>query len=243
MSSQSETGHYKNVANLKALKTFAAGLGDNYTPQKDTLKLSYLETLVTEVTTLHENVKNQQNTVALAVDNRQNVFENLKPLSTKVINTMGATNVDAKTIEDAKAINAKIQGARIDKKKTTENPDTISNSISVSRQSYDSLYENFKSLNNLLQQDGNYSPIEENLNIAGLTTKENEMLQANETISIENNNLQNNRIARDKRFYKDEDGLVKVAQGVKKYIRGKFGVTSPEFAQIKALQFKDYSKK
>ena len=101
MSSQSETGHYKNVANLKALKTFAAGLGDNYTPQKDTLKLSYLETLVTEVTTLHENVKNQQNTVALAVDNRQLVFENIKPLATKIINTMSATNVNEKTIEDA----------------------------------------------------------------------------------------------------------------------------------------------
>lgn len=39
MSSQSETGHYKNVVNLKALKTFATGLGAEYTPQKDSLKL------------------------------------------------------------------------------------------------------------------------------------------------------------------------------------------------------------
>lgn len=243
MSSNSETDHYKNVANLKALKTFAVGLGDNYTPQKDSLKLSFLETLVIEVTTLHENVKNQQNTVTLAVDNRHLVFENLKQLSTQIINTMGATNVTAKTIEDAKTINAKIQGTRVDKKKKVENPEATTSNISISRQSYDSLYENFKNLNNLLQQDGNYNPSETNLNITGLTTKENQMLQANETIGIENNTLQNNRIIRDKRFYKDEDGLLKVAQGVKKYIRGKFGVTSPEFAQIKGLQFKDYSKK
>ena len=243
MSSQSETGHYKNVANLKALKTFAAGLGDNYTPQKDTLKLSYLETLVTEVTTLHENVKNQQNTVALAVDNRQLVFENIKPLATKIINTMSATNVNTKTIEDAKPINAKIQGTRVDKKKQTDNSESETNKSSVSRQSYDSLYENFRALVNLLQQDGNYSPEEEELNLTGLTTKQNEMLLANENIGMENNTLENLRILRNKRFYTDENCLINVAKGVKKYIRGKFGVTSPEFAQIKALQFKDNSPK
>lgn len=240
MSSQSETGHYKNVVNLKALKTFANGLGANYTPQKETLRISYLETLVTEVTQIHENVRNQQNTVALTIDRRQLVFENTKPLATKIINTMSATNVDAKTIEDAKPINAKIQGTRTDKSKET---DTTTNTISVSRQSYDSLYENFKSLVNLLQQDGNYSPNEPELSLAGLSTKEAEMLAANENIAIQNNTLQNNRIIRDNRFYKDEDGLVKVAQGVKKYIRGKFGVNSQEFAQIKGLEFKDLSNK
>jgi hypothetical protein len=243
MSSNSETGHYKNVVNLKALKTFAIGQDTNYTPQKDTLKLSFLETLVIEVTKLHEDVKNQENTVAITIDNRQLIFENIKPLATKIINTMSSTNVNPKTIEDAKPINAKIQGTRIDKKKQTTNSESQTNKSSVSRQSYDSLYENFSALVNLLQQDGNYNPEEEELNPTGLTAKQNKMLQANENIAIENNTLENLRILRDKRFYIDSDGLLKVAQEVKKYIRGKFGINSPEFAQIKALQFKDYSKK
>lgn len=30
-----ETGHYKNVVSLNALKVFAEGLGTGYAPQKD----------------------------------------------------------------------------------------------------------------------------------------------------------------------------------------------------------------
>lgn len=243
MSSQSETGHYKNVVNLKALKTFATGLDTEYTPQKDSLKLPFLEALVLEATQLHEDVKDQDNTVAIAIDDRQLVFENIKPLATRIINTMGSTNVNAKTIEDAKSINAKIQGTRINKKNPTEETEPETNNISVSRQSYDSLYENFRSLVNLLEQDSKYNPIEADVNIVGLTAKKEEMLLANENVSSENYTLENNRILRDKRFYKDEDCLIEVARGVKKYIRGKYGINSPQFAQIKGLKFADYSPK
>ena len=156
---------------------------------------------------------------------------------------MGSTNVNAKTIEDAKSINAKIQGTRINKKNPTEETEPETNNISVSRQSYDSLYENFRSLVNLLEQDSKYNPIEADVNIVGLTAKKEEMLLANENVSSENYTLENNRILRDKRFYKDEDCLIEVARGVKKYIRGKYGINSPQFAQIKGLKFADYSPK
>ena len=84
-----ETGHYKNVVSLNALKVFAEGLGTGYAPQKDSLKLPSLILLVTETNALHNAVKDQANTVSLGVDARQLVYENVKPLSTKVINTMG----------------------------------------------------------------------------------------------------------------------------------------------------------
>ena len=239
MNSNSETGHYKNVANLNALKVFAEGLGTEYTPQKDTLKIPNLTMLVDEATVLHNAVRDQINTVTLGVDSRQLVFENVKPLCTKVINTMGSTNVLPKTIEDAKFINAKIQGFRIKKKTAAENPEEENKSNSVSRQSYDSIYENFKSLNNLIQQDSNYSPAETDVNIAGLTTKENEMLVANQNITSLTNDLSNKRILRNNRFYVGDESLIAVASGVKKYIRGKYGVSSPQFAQIKNLIFKD----
>ena len=58
------------------------------------------------------------------------------------------------------------------KTETGEGKDT--KTTTVSRQSYDSFYENQKALNNLLQQDGNYNPSELDLNITGLTTKKTE---------------------------------------------------------------------
>ena len=235
-----ETGHYKNVVSLKALKVFAEGLGAAYSPQKETLKLENLVSLVEEATALHNSVKDQINTVSLCVDQRQLVFSDVKQLSTRIINTMGSTNVSHKTIADAKFFNAKIQGARIRKKPLLKEGEEQPASNSVSRQSYDSIYENFRSLNNLLLQDGNYNPSEPDVNTAGLTGKETDMADANTQVLFNTNDLAGRRILRNNRFYVGEDSLVAVARDFKKYIKGKFGVSSPEFAQIKNLKVKDY---
>lgn len=235
-----ETGHYKNVVSLNALKVFAQGLGATYAPQKESLQLPNLVLLVNEVRTLHNAVKDQINTVSLSVDHRQLVYQNVKPLSTRIINTMGATNVDPKTIEDAKFFNAKIQGTRIRRKPAPKEGKEERNTNSVSRQSYDSIYENFSSLNNLLIQDGNYTPTEAELNNTGLTTKQNEMLAANQNISEELNSLGNKRITRNARFYTDENSLIVVGKAIKQYIRGKYGIQSAEWIQIKNISFKNY---
>ena len=239
MKSNSETGHYKNVVGLNALKVFAEGLGTEYTPQKDSLKFPNLVILVNDSTVVHNAVKDQINTVSLTVDNRQLVFENVKPLSTKVINTMGSTNVVPKTIIDAKFFNSKIQGIRIKKKAATKEGEEESTNNSVSRQSYDSIYENFRGLNNLLQQDGNYEPEETDVNNVGLTIKENQMHAANQDIVVQLNDLSTKRTQRNNKFYVGDTCLIAVGRDFKKYIRGKYGVTSPQFAQIRNIIFKD----
>lgn len=233
-----ETGHYKNVTTLEALKVFAEGLGTGYAPQKDSLKLPSIVLLSDSANALHDAVRNQMNTLSLTVDQRQLVFENVKPLATRVINTMSSTNVDPKTIADAKFFNAKIQGSRIGKETKSEDGEKTGSAVSVSRQSYDSLYENFKSIVDLLEQDGNYTPFESDLNIAGLTTKLNEMKAANDAIILQTNDLAGKRILRNSRFYVDSDCLINVGRGIKKYIRGKFGIQSAQFAQISHLSFK-----
>ncbi|HNP34005.1 MAG TPA: hypothetical protein PKN96_11995 [Flavobacterium sp.] len=235
-----ETGHYKNIVGLNALKVFAEGLGAEYNPQKEVLKLSNVALLADEANALHDAVRNQTNTVSLSIDHRQLVFENVKPLSTRVINTMSSTNVNPKTIVDAKFFNAKIQGTRISKKPVAKDGKEESPSNSVSRQSYDSIYENFKSMNDLLIQDGNYKPTEADLNNNGLTIKQNEMLAANSDINIQTSDLGQKRLLRNSRFYVGDDCLIAVGRGIKKYIRGKYGIHSAEWAQIRNINFKDY---
>ena len=156
---------------------------------------------------------------------------------------MGLVGSDGSFWHEAKTINAKIQGTRIKKIKVEQNEEINLKTISVSRQSYDSIYENFKNLRDLAQQDGGYNPEETDINTAALTALENEMLAANENVDKENTILVNKRIARDKRFYTDQDGLLEVAKAVKKYIRGKYGVNSAEFAQISNLIFKNLNNK
>lgn len=230
--SVSETGHYKNVVNLNALKVFVEGLGGQYNPQKEILSLSNLALLVDETNALHNDVKDQFNTVTLGIDRRQVIFSDVKSLSGRIVATMGSTNVTPKTIEDAKFILAKIRGTRIGKTNGI-------NSVSVSRLSYDSIYENFRSLRDLLKQDGKYNPQEFDFSIAGISQKESEMLSANRSIQADLNDLATKRNRRNARFYVGDDCLIAVARAIKLYIRGKFGVKSPEFRQVKTLVFKD----
>ena len=98
-------------------------------------------------------------------------------------------------------------------------------------------------MNNLLLQDGNYVPIETDVNIAGLTTKQNQMKAATDALIPQIDDLGRKRILRNTRFYLDDDCLIAVGKGIKKYIRGKYGIHSAQFAQISSITFKDYKIK
>lgn len=240
---KNETGHYKNVVNLNALKVFAEGLGTQYNPQKDSLKLPNLILLTDNANALHNAVRDQINTLSLSVDQRQLIFKDIRLLATRVLNTAVSTNVDPKTIEDAKFYNAKIQGIRIKKKAAVKDGEEQEPANSVSRQSFDSLYENFRSLNDLLIQDGNYKPLETDITNTALTARQNEMLAANQEIGIQLNDLAAKRILRNNMFYLADNSLMEVAKGIKKYIQGKYGFQSAEYNQVKSLSFRDLKMK
>ena len=51
-------------------------------------------------------------------------------------------------------------------------------------------------------------------------------------------NVSNARIARNNILYNTADSIFETAADVKKYTKSIFGTTSPEFAQIKGIEFK-----
>ena len=198
----------------------------------------------------HNDLQSKENTLSLAIDDRQVVFQNIQKFCTQIINFLSSTNVSTKTIEDANSINAKIQGVRINKKAkstTTEVADTTEitpiKTISVSHLSYDNIYDNFKNLIDLLSKDNSYSSEDDQFKIVNLQTKRDSMLSANDNVKTIENEVNNTRKERDQIFYIGEASMLVVAKGIKKYFSGKYGVTSPEFAQIKGIAFKDMSKK
>ena len=67
--------------------------------------------------------------------------------------------------------------------------------------------------------------------IADLTAKNTAVATAYASIS-------NSRIARNETLYSSSTGLVETANEVKKYIKSVFGASSPQFAQVKGIQFK-----
>ena len=239
MASQSEVGHAKNVANFADLISYCTAYGSTYNPSKAALQLTALNTLLTSAQTELANVTTAKNTFNTVTGDRQLTFEPLKPLATKIFNYLSVTDASVQIIADAKTINNKLQGKRTGT--TAENPPTEgenqNNTVSVSRQSYDMLTENFAAFVDLVSSVPSYTPNETELTTVSLNNYLIELQTANTNVINAEVAYSNARISRDQVLYADNTGLVAIALDVKKYVKAIFGATSPQYKQISGIKF------
>ena len=240
MPSTSEVGHAKNVANFADLIAYCTAYGATYNPSKTALQLTSLNTLLTSAQTELANVTTAKNTFDTVTGDRQIAFEPLKSLATKVINALSVTDATEQTLADAKTINNKLQGKRatpITETPPPENGNPPSNTVSVSRQSYDMLTENFSALIDLVSSIPSYTPNEADLTTASLTTFHANLQTANTNVTNAEVAYSNARISRNSVLYTESTGLVEIASDVKKYVKAIFGATSPQYKQISGIKF------
>ena len=170
MPSTSEVGHAKNVANLQTL-TEQVNVYTLYNPPVDNIKVANLQTLYTTASTKLSEVEDKRLANKNAIALRQAAFENLKPISTKIINLLSILGLSDVTLDQAKSLNRVIQGGQ---KKAITPPDngqpTTSNPISTSRQSYTQMADNFGILLQLLATIPTYTPNEDELKLTNLNT-------------------------------------------------------------------------
>lgn len=239
MSSNSEVGHAKNVANFQDLIAYCTAYGTAYNPPKTSLQLTALNTLLASAQAELISVANAKNTFDTATGDRQIAFEPLKPLATKVFNLLSVTEASTQTIADAKNINNKLQGRRakaISNEPLPEGTDAP-NIVSVSRQSYDSLTENFSSLIDLVASIPSYTPNETELTTDSLTTFHDNLKTANTKVINTEVAYSNARISRNNVLYGENSGLIDTALEVKKYVKAVFGATSPQYKQVSGIKF------
>jgi hypothetical protein len=238
-----ETGHAKNVANFQDLIAFVTGYGATYNPTKNALKLPQLNTLFTSGQNALADVVTKNTAYNNAVNARIATFDGFRALSTRIINAFQTTDASAEKIADAKGFNRKIQGQRSTKTAITVDANAPApTTISSSHQSYDQLIQHFAGLISVLQSEPSYAPNENDLKIATLIAKQADMTAKNTALATAFTAITNSRIARDKVLYKEITGLVAIATDVKKYIKSVFGASSPEYAQIKGIEFKKVKK-
>lgn len=240
MPSISEVGHAKNVANFADLIAYCTAYGTTYNPSKTALQLTSLNTLLTSAQTELSNVTTAKNAFDTVTGDRQLAFEPLKSLATKVFNYLSVTDATDQIIADAKTINNKLQGKR-SKNTNPENPDngqpSTDNQISISRQSYDMLTENFSAYIDLVSSVPSYTPNETELTTASLTTFHANLQTANTNVINAEVAYSNARISRNTILYAESTGLVDIASDVKKYVKAIFGATSPQYKQISGIKF------
>ena len=238
MASTSEVGHAKNVANFQDLIEFVTGYGATYNPSKSSLKLAQLvalkataETKLTDVISKNTNYNNK-------VNERMVAFSNLKSLSTRLVNALQTTDATTQTINDAKTFNRKMQGKKASASQTPTDPNAPAPAtISTSQQSYDQLIQHLSGLKSVLETEPSYVPNETDLQVATIEAKITELTDKNTAVATAYANISNSRISRNEVLYTNSTALVETANEVKKYIKSVFGATSPQFAQVKGIEF------
>ena len=243
MASTSETGHAKNVANLQDLISFVTGYGATYNPTKNALKLPQLTALATASQTSLSDVVTKNTAYNNKVNERVNAFSGLKALSTRLVNALETTDATAQVIKDAKGFNRKLQGKKAVAATTPLDPNTPApTTISTSQQSYDQQIQHLTGLTSVLISEPSYAPNETALATATLTAMQTNLTVKNNEVATAYTSISNSRIARNNTLFADSSGLVEIATEVKKYIKSVYGASSPEFAQVKGIEFKKAKK-
>ncbi len=112
MSSISEVGHAKNVANFQDLIAFLTGYGASYNPTKARLKLTALNALLGASNTNLADVITKNTAYSNAINARIQAFSGLQSLGTRLVGALQATDATAEKIADAKGFNRKLQGKK-----------------------------------------------------------------------------------------------------------------------------------
>ena len=251
MTSTTETGHHKNLANFEEMITVCAAFGAAYNPSNPKLTLSEMDVLKSNALDSLQLVKDTKAIFDNESDLREIIFTPFKKLSTRIVNSIASMGVATQTIDDIKTINFKIQGKRAKtpdaETPTPTDPASPAESneikkISVAQLSYDSNIENFGKIIARLNTETKYQPNETELQINGLNTLLAEMKTINTKTVTTANAYKIALIKRNEILYTTVTGLTDTAQKVKKYILSVYGTTNPNYKMVSKLIFKKISK-
>lgn len=236
MSSTSEVGHAKNVANLQKI-TQQVTTYSLYNPPVENITVANLQALYTTATAKLTEVEDKRNANKNAIIIRQTAFENLKSTCTKIVNLLEILGLPEGTLDQAKSLKRSIQGGS--KKATTppEEGKEAPKTASTSRQSFTQQAENFGILLQLLATLPGYTPNEEDLKLNNLTTYHASLMSATQAVDQTEAELNTKLIERDKILYADGTGLYTITQNIKKYVKSLYGAISPEYTNVSAIEF------
>lgn len=244
MSSTSETGHAKNVANFGTLITTVETFGPSYNPSANEIKLLVMRTLKIDMDVSLIAVRNAETPYKIAVNRRQEGFEGMSTLTTRVLNALAASGASQPEMKDARGMAKKITGGRVKAIKPVDDS-TVENMTveavvrhSVSQMSFDKRVENFKNLIAFVAAIPKYNPNEQDLKVTALTAYVNSLLPLNDEVERCLAVLNRERERRNTLLYAPVTGAIDIAKQVKQYVKSVFGATSTEYKEVAAIEFK-----
>lgn len=237
MASTSETGHAVNYNNFNTLITRVTGYGIRYNPTNSLIQIPNLQAVYAAAGLGLQHVVQNKPGWDNAINARQQVFNDMEKLATRVVNAFDATQaVTDAQVKDAKAIIRKIRGERKSKKNLNPQPgDPVQ--ISASQQSFANQVMHFGQLVGMVAAEPTYIPNELELQTANLVLVLNTLNTANQTVATTQQPYLDALAERNTAMYTAKTGLVDLALEVKKYVKSVATITKEEFKQISGLKF------
>ena len=244
MASTSETGHTKNVANLKTLNNYLGTLGADYNPSKPAILLPALQAMHINADKSLSSIQNAMPAFSAAVDAQEAVYKPLNKLVTRMVRAYKSAIEDPAEADTVISLQKKINGRtkKIDPKK--EPKEGEEDPVSTAQLSYDNRQANFQLLVKTMAANSSYKPNETDLTIATLQAFADELKQKTEAVDLVYAPMVNARINRNNILYHPKTGLVPaILSAVKDYIISVYGANSPQIRYINTLKFRGQSKK
>jgi hypothetical protein len=244
MSKTSETGHAKNVANFEELITYVQSYNGEYNPSRGSIKVDALQSLLANGKQRMADFNIALSPYKIAAAERETAFEPLNKFTTRLVNSLKATDTSAQMDNTVKSIARKIKGERATPKKKVvavqqgETADVDEKEISVAQTSYNNRLENFSKLFVQLQNIPEFRPNELELQPQAIKAFYDNMVEKNNTAILTTVALSNARIARNKVLYEPITGMLDIAFDTKVYIKSLYGARSPQYKQVGGIQFK-----
>jgi hypothetical protein len=239
MASNSETGHTKNVANLKTLNGYLTSLGAEYNPSKKAIQLPQLTQLHTNAEKALEAIQDAFPAYYAAVDAQEAAYAPLSKLVTRLVRAYKSAIENPAEAQTVISLQKLISGDSKKRPKPEDEPADGKDPISISKKSYDNRHANFQSLIKTMAANPNYNPNEDELKIVNLQIYADEMKTKTEAVDAVATPIVNGRIARNKLLYADITGFVPdTLNAVKNYVISVFGANSPQIRYINTLKFR-----
>ncbi len=239
MSSNSETGHAKNVANLKTLNGYLSSLGAKYNPTKKAIGLPQLQTLHTSSEQALTAIQDAFPLFTAAVDEQEAVFKPLNKLVTRIVRAYKSAVDNPAEAETAVSLQKKISGMGKKKDPKKEPAAGEEDPISTSQLSFDNRQANFQLLVKTVAANPDYKPNETDLQVATIQALADELKQKTEAVDVVAAPIINGRITRNDVLYHPTTGLYPTTiNAVKNYIISVFGAGSPQIKYINTLKFR-----
>lgn len=237
MASRFETGHFINLSNFGTLLTYLA-TQPAYLPDAAELKPAALEQYRQEVQTATNALITEAAALQQAVNNRQQLFEQMRKLARRLMRYLEANSTDHEAIKDVSTHYRLLSARPVSRKIVVQEDGTVSEkAYSGSRLSFHSMAENFQKMVERIATMPHYAPTDIRISLPALQARYEELHTTNSAVNTQYQVVHNARYNRDLLMYKKDTGLVDLVRREKKYLQYKYGPASDQYHYANSLRF------